>query len=94
MERVAELHFHPGEKMLVSRFFTKIIRIIVQHRRQERAKEQGQMEKKRRHMMQPTFKAFIHFKEWRRFTLCVLLYSAAGRRGNPMPDNLTLVSGQ
>ena len=65
-----------------------------QHRRQERAKEQGQMEKKRRHMMQPTFKAFIHFKEWRRFTLCVLLYSAAGRRGNPMPDNLTLVSGQ
>ena len=35
--------------------------------------------------------AILHFKEWRRFTLCVLLYSAASRRGNPMPNNLTLL---
>ena len=27
------------------------------------------------------------------YFMCAL-YSAAGRRGNPMPDNLTLVSGQ
>ena len=64
-----------------------------QHRQQERAKEQGQISK-RDDIDATNFQAIINFKEWRRFTLCVLLYSAAGRRGYPMPDNLTLVSGQ
>ena len=63
-----------------------------QHRRQERAKEQGQISK-REDIDATNFQAIIHFKEWRRFTSCVLLYSAAGRRGNPMPVNLTLVLG-
>ena len=61
-----------------------------QHRRQERAKEQGQISKREANDA-TNFQTIIHFKEWRRFTLCVLMYSAAGRRGNPMPDNLSLL---
>ena len=56
-----------------------------------RSKARCQREKT---MMQTNFRSHYTLQRVAALYLCVLLYSAAGRRGNPMPDNLTLVLGQ
>ena len=65
--------------------------INIAGRNAPRSKARCQREKT---MMQTNFQSNYTLQRVAALYLCVLLYSAAGRRGYPMPDNLTLVSGQ